>query len=192
MIKRNSKEAVKTQTAWHCLNWVMNILCNPDRYSHSNKEDRKTTESGAIQSLTLTTPTFENEIQDNKLSRTRPHFLRISNCSWGLQLEFPGSGESHLKPTKFRVSPPPFLPRPPANESCRTTDDTITTSKLISKPRLYQPSPPAPEPHQSRSLENSAHSYFPSFIQHLLSAHCAKCLLGAGDTTANNTMKSLP
>lgn len=98
MINRNSKEVVNTQTAWHHLNWVMNILCNPDRYSHSNK-DRKTTESGAIQLLTLTAPTFENEIQDNKPSRTRPHFLRISNCSWGLQLKCFLVLESHtLKP----------------------------------------------------------------------------------------------
>ena len=42
MINRDSKEAVKKLTACHPLNWVVNILCNPDRYSHSNKENRKT------------------------------------------------------------------------------------------------------------------------------------------------------
>lgn len=40
-MNRNSTEAVKKQTTLDYLNWVMNILCKLDRYSHSNKGNRE-------------------------------------------------------------------------------------------------------------------------------------------------------
>lgn len=170
MINRNSKEVVKKQTSWHCLNWAMTYCAIL---------------TGTVIPTKRTSTEASSGVRSNSRSpQLHPHLkikFRIENLPdqttlfanfellLGL-LEFAGSGGSYLRNPKVRVLPP--LQR---IESWETTDDTITepqNQEANPRPISSASLPLSPRnPDELGKQHSPLVPFMPSFIQQILSAY---------------------